>query len=37
MIKKGIKINSMEFDGGWIELHTKEDFRMAEEELGIEY
>jgi len=37
MIKKGIKINSMEFDGGWIELHTKEDFRMAEEELRIEY
>jgi len=37
MIKKGIKINSMEFDGGWIELHTKEDFRMAEEELKIEY
>tara|TARA_B100001996_G_scaffold377808_1_gene360996 strand:- start:2 stop:1663 length:1662 start_codon:yes stop_codon:yes gene_type:complete len=37
MIKKGIKINSMEFDGGWIELHTKEDFRMAEEEINIEY
>ncbi|MEC9451243.1 MAG: isocitrate lyase/phosphoenolpyruvate mutase family protein [Chloroflexota bacterium] len=37
MIKEGIKINSMEFDGGWIELHTKDDFKMAEEELNLEY
>ena len=34
MIKKGIKIVCNEFNGGWIELHTENDFKLAEEELG---
>ena len=30
----GIKIVCNEFNGGWIELHTENDFKLAEEELG---
>ena len=37
MIDKGIKVNCIEFDSGWIELHTKNDFNIAEEELRLEY
>tara|TARA_Y100001936_G_C15646358_1_gene444133 strand:- start:167 stop:613 length:447 start_codon:yes stop_codon:yes gene_type:complete len=33
MIRKEIKIVCNEFNGGWIELHTENDFKLAEEEL----
>ena len=33
MINKNIKIVCNEFDGGWIELHNENDFKLAEKEL----
>ena len=33
MIQKKIKVFCNEFDGGWIELHTSNDFELAEKEL----
>ena len=33
MVKKEIKVSCNEFDGGWIELHTEDDFKLAEKEL----
>ena len=33
MVKKEIKVSCNEFDGGWIELHTENDFKLAEKEL----
>ena len=33
MVKKEIKVLCHEFDGGWIELHTENDFELAEKEL----
>ena len=33
MIQREIKVFCNEFDGGWIELHTKNDFELAEKEL----
>tara|TARA_B100001029_G_C15059133_1_gene456883 strand:+ start:922 stop:2574 length:1653 start_codon:yes stop_codon:yes gene_type:complete len=33
MIQREIKVFCNEFDGGWIELHTENDFELAEKEL----
>jgi phosphoenolpyruvate phosphomutase len=33
MMKKEFKVFCNEFDGGWIELHTENDFELAEKEL----
>ena len=33
MIQREIKVFCIEFDGGWIELHTENDFELAEKEL----
>ena len=33
MIQREIKVFCNEFDGGWIELHTENDFKLAEKEL----
>tara|TARA_B100000941_G_scaffold241046_1_gene184514 strand:- start:2199 stop:3851 length:1653 start_codon:yes stop_codon:yes gene_type:complete len=33
VMKKGFKVFCNEFDGGWIELHTENDFKLAEKEL----
>jgi phosphoenolpyruvate phosphomutase len=35
MIRKKINIVCNEFNGGWIELHTENDFKLAEKELEI--
>ena len=34
MIGEDLEIHCLEFDGGWIELHTKDDFKLAEQEIG---
>ena len=33
MINKDFEINCQEFNGGWIELHNENDFKLAEQEL----
>ena len=33
IINKDIKVNCQEFNGGWIELHNENDFKLAEQEL----
>ena len=33
VFQREIKVFCNEFDGGWIELHTENDFELAEKEL----
>ncbi|MBO82775.1 MAG: phosphoenolpyruvate mutase [Actinobacteria bacterium] len=34
MIDENLEIHCLEFDGGWIELHTKNDFKLADQAIG---